>query len=121
MAKFETTAAYVSGAICGSIWQPGFGMCGIPHQFDVRRRIARFSDPRGTTFRDILLHELMENGGHFQNARFSADTVLRIERSTRADGGRYVVHVRERPIAELRDCDDLIHADTFAGDFFGED
>lgn len=120
MTQFRTTAAYVSGAICGNIWQRGFGVCGMPHQFDVRRRIARFSDPRGIDFRTILLHELMECGGDFRNARFSSDTVLRIERRAIDGPGKYRIHVRQRPISELRDCDDLVHADTFAGDFSGD-
>lgn len=118
--KYRTTAAYVSGAICGHTWMPEY-FAGMPHQFDIRQRIARFSDPSGVTFREILDHELMENGGDFQNARFSADSVIRVERRAVTGPGKYTVHVWEREIQSLPDCDDLVHADTFASDFFGDD
>lgn len=118
--RYHTTAAYVSGAIVGRMWMPDV-VAGIAHQFNVRDRIARFSDPSGATFRDILLSELTERGGDFQDARFSADTVIRVERR-RVDGpGNYTVHVWEREVASLPDCDDLVHPDTFAGDFFGDE
>ena len=117
--KYATTAAYVSGAICGAIWQPGFDNCGVPFQSDVRRQIDRFSDPRGTTFRDVLLHMLMEHGGDFQNPAFTSDTVLRVERRARTASG-YTVHVFERELSALKDCADLVRSDTFAADYCGE-
>ena len=119
--KFHTTAFYVSGAICGDLWWPAGELAGMPHSFDVRTRRARFSDPTGTTFRDVLLSELTERGGDFQGALFSEDTVLRIERRSEGKNGRYSVHVRERPIAELPGCADLIRPNTYSSDFFGED
>ncbi len=119
--KYTTTAAYVSGAICGAIWQPGFDNCGIPFRSDVRRQIERFSNPSGTTFRDVLLHMLMENGGDFQNPEFTSDTVLRIERRAHEPNGKgYRVHVFERKLSALRNCADLVRPDTFTVDYLGD-
>ncbi len=116
MTTFQTTAAYVSGAICGHMWMPA-SMAGIPVNLDIRRQIDRFSDPAGTTFRDVLLHMLMEHGGDFQDARFSADTVIRVERRAVDAPGKYRIHVWEREVAALSDLGDLVHADMCTGDF----
>jgi hypothetical protein len=117
--KYTTQSATIVGAMCGHLWVEG--MAGYPHSFDVRRRAARFSDPAGFSFRDVLLAELIECGGDFQDARFSADTELVVVR-VRDDGpGRRSYHERRIPIIELPDCDDLVHADTFASDFYGYD
>ena len=40
--KFHTTAAYISGAICGSMWMPA-ATGGTLFQGDVRHQIDRFS------------------------------------------------------------------------------
>lgn len=120
MKSYTTTAAYLSGAICGAIWQPGFDNCGIPYRDDLRRRFDRFSDPAGATFRDALLSALMSDGGDFQNPAFTADTVLRVERRSRCEGGKYAVHVWERLVSDIRDCADLVRPDTFASDYFGD-
>jgi hypothetical protein len=117
MGKFRTTAAYVSGAICGHMWMPD-AMAGKPFQGDIRRAIDRFSDPSGVTFRDVLLHMLMENGGDFQSASFSSDTVIRIERRCVDSPGKYRVHVKELAIAEMADLSDLVEPDTFSCEFF---
>jgi hypothetical protein len=117
--KYHTTAAYVSGAICGHMWIPQ-SMGGLPHQFDLRGSINRFSDSRGCSFRDILLHELIERGGDFQDARFAADTIVRVERIA-IDGNMRHVHVWEHQVSALPDCDDLIHADTYSGNFFEDE
>jgi hypothetical protein len=119
MKHYITTAAYVSGAITGHMWMPA-AKAGLPFRADVRCQIDRFSDPRGTTFRDVLLHMLMEHGGDFQDARFTADTVLRVER--RAPNRRgYCVHVFERHLGELRDCADLVDESAHVHDFLSED
>ena len=115
--KYTTTAAYVSGAMCGNTWMPG-SLAGYPHQFNIRARLARFSDAHGATFRDILLSELTEKGGDFQNARFAADTVIRVERRCVTAPGKYTVHVWEREVASLPDCADLVNTDAYSGDFF---
>lgn len=117
--KFRTTAAYLSGYITGTMWMP---QCkgGIPATFDIKRETARFSDETRTTFRDVFLHILTENGGDFQDSRFTADTVLRVER-IRIEGTMKHVHVFEREIGELTNCEDLVDAETYSGDFFNED
>jgi hypothetical protein len=118
--KFRTTAAYISGAICGRMYWPQV-KGGKPHRVDVRPIINRFSESAGTTFRDILESDIAANGGDFQNARYTADTVLRIERR-RVDGnGGYRVHVLERPLSALRDCSDYVDPDSNTVDFLDEE
>lgn len=114
--KFKTTCAYVSGGLCGRIWMPAVkaGKC---FRGDVRAQIDRFSDSRGTKFRDVLLHMLMEHGGDFQAALFTADTVLRVERRWVESPGKYHVHVFERELAQLRDCADLVDPGTYTSDW----
>lgn len=75
---------------------------------------------KGDSFRDALLSLLNKEGGDFQNALFSADTVIRIERRTKASAKSYSVHVWERPIDSLPDCADLVDADAFVSDFMGD-
>ena len=113
---FRTTAAYLSGAICGELWQPGF-RAGKPVNIDLRSPFNRIDQ---ATFRDALDLILMEEGGDFRHARFSADTIIRIERR-RVDGaGRYTVHVRTLELANV-DCADFVDVESYAGDFFGDD
>jgi hypothetical protein len=119
MPKFNTTAAYISGAICGHLWMPET-MAGTPFHGDVRQQLARFSDKKRTTLRTVLLHMLMEHGGDFQNAEFTADTVLRIERRAIDGAGMYRVHVFEREVSALLNCSDLVNAEAYTGDFLGE-
>lgn len=114
--KYQTTAAYISGGLCGRIWMPAVS-AGKCFHGNVRAQIDRFSDPNGTTFRDVLLHMLMEHGGDFQSAQFTADTVLRVERRWVESPGKYRVHVYERELIKLRDCADLVDADTYTGDW----
>lgn len=118
---FRTTAAYLSGGMCGAIWWPTGAICGYPHRFNLRDRINRFSDPSGATFHDILLAELVEKGGDFQNAQFTADTVLRIERKCHDGPGKYRVHVWERKVAQLPDCTDLVNAEVYTSDIMGDE
>ena len=118
--KYATTAVYISGGICGHLWMPD-APAGKPFRADVRPVIDRFSDPRGVTFREVLLHMLMENGGDFQDATFTADTVLRIERRRVTAPGQYTVHVRERTIDQLADCADLVESEAYTGDFLGDE
>lgn len=85
---------------------------------DLRGTWGFFS--KGDTFRDALKSLLMREGGDFQNAAFSADTVIRIERKTRNIGGKYEVHCREIEIAKLCECANLVNQDAFTVDFCGE-
>lgn len=117
MTQFQTTAAYVSGAICGDMWWPQ-ALGGRPFTGDLRREFAR-SD--SASFRDVLLLMLAEHGGDFQCPEFTADTVIHIERRTRCEDGSYRVHVREREIGQLADCADLVNADAYVSDFLGDD
>ena len=119
--EYRTVAAYVSGGICGAIWWPVGEVCGKLHEFDCRDRLDRFSDSRGATFRDMLLSELTERGGDFQNARFTADTVIRVERRAIQGPGKYTMHIWERELSALPDCADLVDAEHFVCDFMSED
>ena len=116
MSQFQTTAAYISGAICGPMWSGPKGA--IPFRTDIRRDFKRAGD--GATFRDVLLLLLAERGGDFQGAAFTADTTIRIERRTPCANGAYRVHVREREISAITDCADLADADAWTGDFMGD-
>lgn len=118
--KFYTTSAYISGAICGDMWMPQ-SKGAVFLRADVRAQLNRFSDKRGATFEDVVSHVLMERGGDFQNARFTADTVLRVERRAVDAPGKYRVHVFERDISQLPGCADWVDAESYMYDFDGEE
>jgi hypothetical protein len=118
--QFRTTAAYLSGGVCGHMWMPN-AMAGKPLNKNARGPwgfFDRFTEP--ASFRDALLSLLSEEGGDFQDAAFTADTVFRIERRRRTDKG-YEVHVWEREVAQLPDCADLVNCEAYTGDFMPED
>lgn len=116
MMKFKTTSAYLSGAICGKMWMPAI-LAGKPVNKSLRG-IWGFME-EGDSFVDALHSLLMRDGGDFQNAKFSADSVIRIERKTRNEGGTYSVHVKEIEVSKL--APDLVLPNTFSSDFFGEE
>lgn len=111
--RFRTISAYVSGAIAGPTWGGTVGA--LPLQVS-----ARVCFETSRTFEGALAGLLNRSGGDFCDARFTADTVLRIERRRIDGAGRYTVHVFERPIAELRDCADHVWPDRYTGDFLAE-
>ena len=118
--QYRTTAAYLSGGICGHMWMPN-AMAGKPLNKNARGAwgfFDRCSNP--ASFRDALSLLLMEEGGDFQDASFTADTVFRIERVKKLPKG-YEVHVWEREIASLPDCADLVNTEAFVSDFMGDD
>jgi hypothetical protein len=116
--SYVTTAAYLSGGICGKLWMP-CAMAGLTIRKNLRGYWGFFD--KGDTFREALLSLLRREGGDFQNAQFTADTVLRIERRSVESAGRHTVHVWEREIGQLPDCSDLVNADAYTGDFLGEE
>lgn len=81
-----------------------------------------FTSDERVSFRDILLGALTRYGGDFQNARFTGDTYIRVERRGPAVPGQkgYSVHVWERLVSELPDCADLVDLNATAGDFSGD-
>ena len=118
---FRTREAYISGGICGHLWMPS-ALAGQTIRKSLRGPFGimdRFTEP--ATFRDALLLLLCEDGGDFQDARFTADTEIVIIRERVVGNGRRELHTRTRTIAELADCADLVSPDCFIGDFFGED
>ena len=116
--KYRTTAAYISGAICGDMWWPQ-AMAGTLIQRNLRGIGGLFENwTSPATFRDVLLSCLNHDGGDFQNPEFTADTVIRIERRTYVIDGKYSVHVKEIPISDLEP--DLVNADQYACDFMSE-
>lgn len=119
---FKTTAAYVSGGICGEIWWPSGALCGTTISANLRGPwgiMDRFSEP--ASFRDALLHLLRDNGGDFQSAEFTEDTVIRVERREILSPGKYRVHVFERQIGQLKGCADLVREGAYTCDFMGEE
>lgn len=109
----------VTGGICGKIWMPET-LAGMPCHFDAKRERARFSEPKAS-FREILLHYLTENGGDFQNARFTFDTaVVVISRTRASDGQRSRVRTRHYLVTSLPDCADLV-AENELAEFMGDD
>ena len=118
MTQFQTTAAYVSGGICGSIWWPVGQCCGKTIQKDLRGHPWAIMNDGGSFF-DALDRLLMEEGGDFSGPRFTADTVIRIERRKHEAPGKYTMHVKEIEVARL--CSDLVDADHYTSDFFGEE
>jgi hypothetical protein len=117
--QFRTTAAYISGGICGHMWMPD-ALAGRPIQKDLRGPwgiMDRFTSP--ASFRDALLLLLMEEGGDFQDPAFTADTVIRIERWANDGAGKYRVHVWEREIGQLHQ--DLVNDAAYTSDFFSDE
>ncbi len=117
--KFKTTAAYLSGGVCGPIWWPVGAMCGRPLRADLRRGYPSFD--KGDTFREGLLSVLTREGGDFQNAQFTADTRIVVERRAVDGVGKYRIHVKELELASLEDCADLVNEEAYTGDFSGEE
>jgi hypothetical protein len=118
---FKTTEAYISGGICGDLWWPQT-LAGKPIRKPLRGPwgiMDRFTEP--VSFADALQSLLMEDGGDFQNARFTSDTRITIVRKRFDGNGRYSLHVWDREITAIRDCADLVNVDAFTGDFLGED
>jgi hypothetical protein len=116
---FKTTEAYVSGAICGTMWMPA-ATGGVPFRQSLIG-YGGFDSAEQLSFRDVLLSMLTRNGGDFQDSRFSADTLVVIVRKAFDGNGKYRVHVREREVSTLRDCADLVHGDVFVSDFLNDE
>jgi len=72
-------------------------------------------------FRDALDVLLMEDGGDFRDALFSADTRITVIRRKVLAPGKYEIHVWERELSALLDCAALVNADAYTGDFFGDE
>lgn len=117
---YTTTAAYLRGGLCGAIWWPTGAVCGKPVKSNLRGVWGFMPEGEGRSFREALLGYLMREGGDFQNASFTSDSVLRVERRC-SDGKGYRVHVWEREIAALPDCADLVNTEAYTSDFMGED
>ena len=114
---YNTTAAYISGGICGPIRWPHGAMAGRPLRKNLRGRwgiLDRFTEP--ASFREALLRLLCEEGGEFQCPRFTGDTVIRVERRRVDAPGKYSVHVKELALDRL-DCADLVDEKHHVGDF----
>jgi len=113
---FKTTAAYVSGGICGHLWMPAV-LAGTTIHANLRGPFGFLE--KGESLADGLSALLNRNGGDFQNAQFTSDTVLRIERRAIDSPGKYRIHVRELEIGKLAPA--LVRADSFVADFMGDE
>jgi hypothetical protein len=118
---FKTTEAFISGAICGDMWMPQVlgGKCIHKNLRGPWGIMDRFTEP--VSFRDALDTLLMEEGGDFQCARFAADTRITVIRKRNDGNGRYSLHVWERELVDLPSCADLVNAEAYSGDFFGDE
>lgn len=116
---FKTNTAYLSGGICGHMWMPN-AMAGKLLNANARGPWGFYQEASKWSFRDALLNLLNHEGGDFQDAAFTADTVFRIERRRQTAQG-YEVHVWERELASIPDCADLVNSKAYVCDFMGED
>lgn len=119
---YRTTEAYISGAICGSLWWPVGQMAGAPFRANLRGQwgcMDRFTEP--VSFRDTFDSLLNEKGGDYSGARFTADTRVVVIRKQYQKPGVYTVHVWERELSQLPDCADLVAEDVYTGDVIGND
>jgi hypothetical protein len=117
--KYHTYSAVVDGAIVGHLWMPA-EIAGTMRVFNLRRdAFDRFADKRGATFRDALLHILAEHGGDFQDAKFSADTVIRV---TRRNGNHLYGswHAKERELAQIPGLADLVNPEVYTHEVSGD-
>ena len=112
---FRTSAAYFSGAVCGHMWMPD-AMAGKPMHKSIRGIWGFMPEGEGYTFRDALLRLVRSEGGDFQNAQFSADSEIVIERRENLGPGKYRVHIRRVEVAKL--APDLVNPEAYTGDFF---
>lgn len=112
----------IRGGICGAIWWPHGQVCGYPHRrFDVYREQARFSDQDSVTLRDIVEHILMENGGDFQNAMFTADTEIIATVHRAGKRGYRCTRTRAFPLSMFPSVADYVDSDHYSHDFGMED
>ena len=117
--NYQTTAAYVSGGICGDYWMPQVpgGICINANARGPFGFFNRFTEP--ASFSDALWSLLRERGGDFRCAMFTADTVFRIERRKITAPGKYEIHAWEREVSALPGCADLVNSDVHTADLIG--
>lgn len=104
----------IRGAICGNIWQPGTGKCGLPLNVNLSREIARFYRPDGprVTLRDAIELVMCENDGDFQSAKFTSDTDIIVRSGERT---------RYWPVTAFPSIADYVDDEAFSSDFNGGD
>lgn len=117
--KTHTIRAWLSGAICGSMWWPAGQLGAITLNATCRGPWGFVS--KGDTFRDALLSLLASKGGDFSGSQFTADTVIRLEMTVPSGKpGRWAVRCRELPVASLPDCANLVNAEAYTSDFLSD-
>jgi hypothetical protein len=92
--KYTTSAAYLSGGICGAIWWPVGALCGKPIKKNLRGPWGIMPEKDNYSFEDMARQFILREGGDFQNPLFTNDTIIRIERKTATPQG-YQVRVKE--------------------------
>jgi hypothetical protein len=119
-AEFRTTAAYISGAICGDMWWPNGALGGKLVKKNLRGPWGIMGkDSERITFAEAIDGLLTSEGGDFQNPQLTNDTVIRIERR-RMDGNyKYTIHVKEIQVSSV--APDYVNEDAYVSDFMGED
>ena len=105
----------LSGYIVGNTWMPG-NIGGIPCNKNLRDIQARGNR---TTYHELLDFILMENGGDFQNAKFSEDSEVIVEYRKPISQGKYLYVMKILPVAKI--ASGLVRNDCYASDFFNDD
>lgn len=115
--QFQTTEAYLSGGICGSLWMPAV-RGGFPIRQNLRGQWGLFQEGDGWSFQDAVSSLLCAKGGDFRDARLTADTEIVIIRTRHDGNGRRILHVRSRLVAELPGCADHVDSETYTSDCY---
>jgi hypothetical protein len=100
------------------MWMPQI-MGAVPIQKNLRGAFGVMDGAcECSTFKEMLDGVLLRNGGDFQDAAFTEDTVIRIERRAPFKPSGYMVHVKEIPVAKLKGCEPYVREGVYASDFF---
>lgn len=108
----------ISGGICGNIWQPGCGKCGMPLSADISRAKARITGGK-VTLRDVIELILAEVGGDFSFAQLTGDTEICVT-ITLIVAGRVNSRSRYWPITAFPSIADYVDAESYSSAFNGD-
>jgi hypothetical protein len=111
--KYSTSAAYISGALCGQMWGGGLGS--LDFKKDLRGPWGIIQKGENYSFEDVARQAILRHGGDFQDTQFTADTIIRIERKCKTALG-YSVHVKEIELSKV--APDFVNPDHFTFDFW---
>lgn len=105
----------LEGSLVGSIWMPAIE-ASKPFMVDLDRERHRFTER--PSFRELLLHILMEEGGDFQNPSFGIDTTVTVT-GCKTVGKKQVRTSKTYELTDFPSVNDLV--DETAPIFSGEE